>query len=359
MYVSVQQTLRAMQLAAFLLTACCLTVSAGTLSQSTITFSGKEVKLETVFQAVKKQTGYYFVYNKEIINKAPLITVNANNLPLEQFMEMVLRDQDLEWVLQKTTILIQKKKEEEQKQVENKPTPITGIIRGPDGKPVVGANIMIKGTQRGTTTDNEGRFQIEADQGNVLQISAIGFGKKEIKINGSQQIIAALEIARSELDEVQYIAYGTTSKRLSTSNITSVRAADIEKQPVQNVLLALQARVPGLFITQPSGLAGAGVKINIQGPNSIRNGNSPLYVIDGVPIDAQLPQSQVRLLPENGSPLNYLNPLDIESVEVLKDADATAIYGSRAANGAILITTKKGKAGAMRLDVNMQTGWAK
>jgi TonB-dependent starch-binding outer membrane protein SusC len=366
MYVSVHPTLRAMQLTAFLLTACCLTVSAGTLSQSTITFSGKDVKLETVFQAVKKQTGYYFVYNKDIINKAPLITVNANNLPLQEFMEMVLRGQDLEWVLQKTTILIQKKKVEE-KQVADKATPVTGVVRGPEGQPVVGANIMIKGTKRGTTTDNDGRFKIDAEEGNVLEISAIGFGKKEVKINGSQPIVVALDIVRSELDEVQYIAYGQTSKRLSTSNITSVKGADIEKQPVQNVLLALQARVPGLFVTQVSGLSGSGLKVNIQGPNSLRNGSNPIYVIDGVPVNAQLPGTglggghghDAANWIEGGNPLNYLNPSDIESVEVLKDADATAIYGSRAANGAILITTKKGKVGAMRLDLNLQNGWGK
>jgi TonB-dependent starch-binding outer membrane protein SusC len=372
MYVSVQQTLRAMQLTAFLLTACCLTVSAGTLSQSTITFSGKDVKLETVFSAVKKQTGYYFVYNKEIINKAPLITINANNLPLQEFMEMVLRGQELEWVLQKTTILIQKKKQEEKKQVADKPLPVTGVVRGPEGQPVVGANIMIKGTKRGTVTDEEGKFRIDADEGNVLEISAIGFGNKEIKLNGSQQINVALEIASSILDEVQYIAYGQTSKRLSTGNITSVKATDIEKQPVQNVLLALQARVPGLFVTQPSGISGTAVKVRIQGQNSIANGNDPLYVVDGVPIDAQLPRTGVDAVLGSpgsgagsnnfggfGSPLSYLNPSDIESIDVLKDGDATAIYGSRAANGAILITTKKGKAGDMKLDLNVQRGIAR
>jgi TonB-linked SusC/RagA family outer membrane protein len=366
MYVSVHQTLRAMQVTAFLLTACCLTVSAGTLSQSNITFSGKDVKLETVFQAVKNQTGYFFIYNKDVISKASAVTVNVKNIPLQEFMEMVLKDQDLEWVLQKTTIVIQKKKElgEKEKVKEGKPTPITGIVRGPDGQPLAGINVTVKGTKRGAVTDNEGRFTINADEGNVLQISAIGFGKKEIKVNGFQQVNIALEIASSVLDEVQYIAYGQESKRFSVSNIGSVKAADIEKQPVQNVLLALQARVPGLFITQPSGISGTGVKVRIQGQNSIANGSDPMYVVDGIPIDAQLSSTgfEQALTARGGgwgSPLNFINPLDIESIEVLKDADATAIYGSRAANGAILITTKKGKAGVMKLDLNLQTGWGK
>jgi TonB-dependent starch-binding outer membrane protein SusC len=167
MYVSVHQTLRAMQLTAFLLTACCLTVSAGTLSQSNITFSGKDVKLETVFQAVKKQTGYYFIYNKDIINKAPLITVNANNLPLEEFMEMVLRGQDLEWVLQKTTILIQKRKQQDPNADATNiaaSIDVSGRITDRQEKPIPDANVMIKGTKRGTTSDSEGRFKIKAEE---------------------------------------------------------------------------------------------------------------------------------------------------------------------------------------------------
>jgi TonB-dependent starch-binding outer membrane protein SusC len=376
MYVSVHQTLRVMRIMAILLTVCSMAVSAGTLSQNAkITFSGKNVKLESVFKAVQKQTGYYLICQESLAANAKPITVQVKNMALSDFMDLILKGQDLEWVLENTTILIQKVKQESPN-VEATSTvasiDVSGKITNSHGNPIPDANVVIKGTKRGTTTDNEGNFRIAADQGSVLEISAIGFGKREIKINGSQQIVVVLEIASSVLDEVQYIAYGQTSKRYSTSNIGSVKAADIEKQPVQNPLLTLQGRVPGLFITQPSGIAGTSVKVRIQGQNSIANGNEPLYVIDGVPIDAVLPRTGVDgvlgplagsvgagSFAGYGSPLNYLNPLDIESVDVLKDADATAIYGSRAANGAILITTKKGKAGLMKLDVNMQTGWGK
>jgi TonB-dependent starch-binding outer membrane protein SusC len=162
----------------------------------------------------------------------------------------------------------------------------------------------------------------------------------------------------SMLDETIVIAYGTSSRRFTTGNIATVKAADIEKQPVLNPLLALQGRVTGVEITQLSGLPGGGVKVRIQGQNSIRSGNDPMIVIDGVPFPSQLTVlGTVESIIQGGSPLNYINPADIESIDVLKDADATAIYGSRAANGAILITTKKGKAGRTKLGINLQQGW--
>ena len=169
----------------------------------------------------------------------------------------------------------------------------------------------------------------------------------------------------SNLDEVQVIAYGTTTNRLTTGNISVVPGKGIAQQPVDNILLAIEAMVPGIFVKQASGVPDAGVTVQIQGQNSIANGNAPLYLINEVPYSAELlPTSTGTILGSSdivagsyGSPLNFINPGDIESVTILKDADATAIYGSRAANGAILITTKKGEAGPTRLTVDFQQGW--
>ncbi|HWW40891.1 SusC/RagA family TonB-linked outer membrane protein [Pedobacter sp.] len=199
----------------------------------------------------------------------------------------------------------------------------------------------------------------------MLVISFIGYLPKEVSVSANMGNVV-LEQSLSKLDEVQVIAYGTTTQRLSTGNVTTIKADVIEKQPVNNPLLALQGRVPGLFIEQATGFAGTGVKVRIQGENSISNGNDPLYVIDGIPFMSQLLSlgdiTSVQGRSDNnssGNPLSFINPYDIESIDVLKDADATAIYGSRAANGAILITTKKGKAGDMRVNLNLQSGWAK
>jgi TonB-dependent starch-binding outer membrane protein SusC len=354
-----------MRLTALLILIAALHVGATGHAQR-VTISVKNASIENVFKEIRKQTGYQFLYNNQMLDKAKKVSITIQDATLNEALDICFADQPLTYEIVEKTIIIKVKLEIPNAGATNIAASIdvSGRITDIKGNPIPDANIMIKGTKRGTATDVEGRFKIAAEQGNVLEISAIGFGKKEIKVNGSQQINIALEIASSVLDEVQYIAYGTTSKRLSTSNIGSVKAADIEKQPVQNPLLALQARVPGLFISQPSGISGTGVNVRIQGQNSIANGNDPLFVVDGVPIDAQLERIgfEGAVFTRGGgygSPLNYINPLDIESIEVLKDADATAIYGSRAANGALLITTKKGKAGAMRLDLNMQTGWGK
>ncbi len=229
---------------------------------------------------------------------------------------------------------------------------------------------MIKGSNKGTTTDAYGNFSINIKSGEVLAISTIGFGSKDVKIlSVTAPLVVALERNTSKLDEVQIVAYGKNTQRFQTGNVASVKAEDIERQPVNNPLLALQGRVAGLFITQNNGLPGSGVKVRIQGQNSIRNGSDPLYVINGVPYNSEIPPG-IPLGPlgnsggmangfstGTGNALNYISPSDIESIEVLKDADATAIYGSRAANGAILITTKKGKQGKATLDLNLQNGW--
>ncbi|HEX4851281.1 MAG TPA: TonB-dependent receptor plug domain-containing protein, partial [Puia sp.] len=233
-----------------------------------------------------------------------------------------------------------------------------------------GANVKIKGTNNGTTTNSDGVFVLKSVNENaLLEVSFVGYTTVTVPVNKRSFITAILKVQEQTQEEVIVNkGYYTEKQKLSTSNVATVTAKDIEKQPVQNVLLALQARVPGLFITQNSGLSGSAVKINVQGQNSIANGSDPLYVVDGVPIDPQLPHTGNDWMLGNsgfsgfagwGNPLNYLNPGDIESVDVLKDADATAIYGSRAANGAILITTKKGKAGDTKFDVDLQTGWGR
>ncbi|MBO9573655.1 MAG: TonB-dependent receptor plug domain-containing protein, partial [Chitinophagaceae bacterium] len=250
------------------------------------------------------------------------------------------------------------------------PPPITGIIRDAEGNPLPGVNIVVKGTKRGVTTDANGKFSIEMGMNQTLVISSVGFNSREIRLdNFNAPLIVVLEKSVSELDEVVINkGYYTEKEKYTVGNVGKVTAKDIEKQPVNNPLLALQGRVPGLFIEQSTGLPGTGVTVLIQGQNSILYGNDPLYVIDGVPYISQLLQTNLSGIlglsgspssrtSNTGNPLSFINPADIESIEILKDADATAIYGSRAGNGAILITTKKGKAGQTRFGFNVQQGW--
>ncbi|MFB6454002.1 SusC/RagA family TonB-linked outer membrane protein [Chitinophaga sp. Hz27] len=249
---------------------------------------------------------------------------------------------------------------------------ISGRIVGEDGQGLAGVGVILKGSNRGTATDSLGVFHLSnIKQNGILVLSYLGFDKKEISIVSNKYINARLVKSENRLDETVVIAYGRTTRKYNTGNIVSVNAVDIAKQPVNNPLLALQGRVPGLMITPTTGSAGSGIRVNIQGTTSLFSNlsmNDPLYVIDGIPYTSQLLPNNGEILGrsggqftpgESGSPLSFINPSDIERIDILKDADATAIYGSRAANGAILITTKKGKPGALKTNVNLQTGWSK
>ncbi|RYF09531.1 MAG: SusC/RagA family TonB-linked outer membrane protein, partial [Flavobacteriales bacterium] len=215
---------------------------------------------------------------------------------------------------------------------------------------------------KSTTTNAKGEFNLTAvDEDALLVISFIGHTTKEVKAKAKLGSIQ-LNLSTSKLDEIQIIAYGQTSKRFNTSNAESISGDVVSSQAVSNPLIALKGRVSGMFIKQTNGLNTGTLNVTVQGRNSLNNGNQPFYVIDGVPFTSNsLVEGETTFgtisTGAGMNNLNFLNSNEIESITVLKDADATAIYGSRAANGAILITTKKGKVGQTKIDLNMQTGW--
>jgi TonB-linked SusC/RagA family outer membrane protein len=369
----VTKTLRVMKLTSLLLMGLALQLSARSYSQ-TVTYTGKNVSLETVFGVIEKQTGYVVFYDYRQINGAKPVTLNVRNEPLGPFLERCFKEQPFGYAIEDKTIMITRKEDpvsvtvtvasaEEEAYME-----VTGRVVDSLGNPLVGASVIIQRTKKGVQTDGNGMFILrEVNNNSVLLISFSGYESRMIKVNGQHELNIMLSRNVSPLDVIQVIAYGTTSKRLSTGDVTTVTAQEIERQPVGNLLMALSGRVPGLNITETTGVPGAAVTVAIRGKNSISSGNDPFYVVDGVPYPSQLlPNMGYGILnqaasnrSEAGSPLSYLNPSDIESISVLKDADATAIYGSRAANGAILITTKKGKAGDTKVDFNLQNGWGR
>jgi len=352
-----------MKVVIIILTTCLLQVSAATFGQR-VTLSETDVPLELVLKKIQEQTGYDMLYMDKLLLKAKKVTISLTNSPLEAAMDKILKDQDLTYTITDQTIIIKEKAPTFLDRLANHwaAIDVRGRVVDQEGKPLPGATVKIKSTGKSVSTNAKGEFYIEkVDEGEVLVISFIGYVSKEVSAMKEMGNVV-LELSDSKLDEVQVIAYGTTTRRLSTGNISSITAKDIEKQPVTNPLLALSGRVPGVFIEQGTGMPGTSVKVRIQGTNSMINGTEPLYVIDGVPFTSTLlPGISVGANMEtsvgaNGSPLNYINPADIERIDVLKDADATSIYGSRAANGAILITTKKGKEGITTVDFNLQSG---
>lgn len=356
------QMLLVMNLTVILLVAGCLQVSASAYSQQTITLSEKHAPLETVLRDIRKQTGYTFFCKYEWLQQARKVDIEVKNASLDQVLELCFKDQPLKYTIVNKTIMVTPREVEKDKSL-SPPVDIRGKITNEKGEPLVGATVEIKGSKKGTLTDANGIFELkQVNSDAVVVVSYTGYIPREIRVADGSFIAVSLALSANSLDETVVIAYGTTTKRLNTGDVGTVKAADIEKQPVSNPLLALQGRVPGIFIAQSTGLPGSGVTVRIQGQNSIGNGNDPLYVIDGVPYASQLLPLNNGILGNSGNgsftgnPFNYINPADIESIDILKDADATAIYGSRASNGAILITTKKGRAGQTKIDVNYQEG---
>jgi TonB-dependent starch-binding outer membrane protein SusC len=365
-----QKIFLTMRLTGILLLTAALHVSASTKSQ-TITFSGQNVPLQKVFEVVKAQTGYVFFYNESLLSDSKPVSLNAQSEPLEDFLKEVFRDQQLKFVIENKTIIIGRKTTPQTPSSQANfsesmpPIEIHGHITDSLGNPLAGASVTVKGGKRGTSTDANGDFVLHGiDDKATLIISFTGYVSKDVRVNGANSISITLIHSNSPLDNVEIIAYGTTTQRFATGNVNTVTSKEIEEQPVVNALGAMEGRVPGLYITQSGGIPGSGYTVQIRGQNSIASGNSPLYIVDGMQYSPSQEGfiSSVNNLSVNLdflNPLNFLNPLDIESISVLKDADATAIYGSRGANGVILITTKKGKAGKTKIDFNIYTGTEK
>lgn len=236
---------------------------------------------------------------------------------------------------------------------------ITGTVTDAAG-PLPSVTVIVKGTNTSTVTDEKGNFSITANSTDILVFSFLGYTTQEITIGKQTSITVILSEDSTQLKEVTINAgYYKVKDKERTGSIAKITSKDIENQPVSNPLAAMQGRMSGVNITQSTGLPGGAFDIQIRGRNSIRTeGNAPLYIIDGVPYASQSVMTtglSGGIMPGTTSPLNSINPSDIESIEVLKDADATAIYGSRGANGVVLITTKKGKAGATRFTVGSAT----
>lgn len=228
---------------------------------------------------------------------------------------------------------------------------VSGTVKDETGAPLPGAAILVKGTTQGTITNLEGKFSIDVSSDAVLVISYLGYLSQEVAINGQSSISIQLQPDAKQLDELVVVGYGTQKRSDITGAIGSVKSEDFNRGMITNPVDLLQGKVAGVNITSTSGEPGANQNVIIRGIGSLRSGTQPLYVLDGFLLD-------------NGStgvatnPLSFLNPNDIESIDVLKDASATALYGSRASNGVIVITTKKGKSGASRINLSASTAWS-
>jgi TonB-linked SusC/RagA family outer membrane protein len=324
--------------AAFLLTAG-LHVSAKAISQ-TITYSARDVHLEKVFSVIEQQTGYGFFYKLPDLKDAKPVTVNFKNTPLQEALEKILQNQSLQFSIQGITVVISRKPAQagEFQSPASFPNPppadvqpadeISGKVANSNGEPLAGVSVTVQGTKAGTATNGDGNYSINASGKDTLIFSFVGYSIRKVPVNGRSEIDVVLEVKVSSLEQVVALGYETTTRKNITASIAHVDAKDIASYTTGNVANALEGEVPGVQIVSGGGAPGAQPRILVNGLSSINYNNTPLIIVDGVEVGF--------------NDLNFLNPADIQSMDVLKDASASAIYGARGGAGVILITTKKG-----------------
>lgn len=359
-----------MKLITFILIISLMQVSAATFGQN-LTLKQNNVTIIRVFFEIRKQTGYDVLIGNTNFKTTERINADFSNTPLREVMDQIVNGRDLMYTIEDKTVVI-KSKEKPGRVIDGfLVIDVRGRVVDKFGKPLPNANLVAHPGDKRTTPDPNGVFYLAGiTESSILEISHIGYVTKKLKVKADMGDIV-LELNDSKLDEVRVIGYGTESRRLSVGSTFSVQAESIEKQPVSNPLAALEGLVPGLNITPTSGAPGAGIKVQVRGQNSLsqigfgqKPYDQPLFVIDGVPTAAQ--NIDINTLSNFGggdgtlsfggmSPFNTLNPADIESISVLKDISATAIYGTQGANGVILITTKKGKAGKTKVQATFNT----
>ncbi|MGX5820899.1 SusC/RagA family TonB-linked outer membrane protein [Chitinophaga lutea] len=314
--------------------------AAGSSAQATVTIREKGAPLEKILRLIRAQSGYDFMYEKDVIRNTPVVDVDVKDVSVEEAVRQCLAGLPLSFYIDRKMIVIKKRV-----------TPVVPVadttVRGTvldekTGEKIIGASISVPATGARAVTDAEGNFRIAAKPGAVILVTFMGYEKKEVKVTGSTvniRIGASLE----SMKEVVVTGYGEVRRRDLTGSIGSVKMSDFHKAPVRSFDEALAGRVAGVQVSSSDGQPGADVKIVIRGNNSVTQDNSPLYVVDGFPLEN----------PDN----NAINPAEIVSIEILKDASATAIYGARGANGVILIQTRKGQEGPAVITYNGYYGF--
>ena len=314
-----------------------------------VTIDAKRVKLEQVLSKITEQTGYSFNYSQPSVNPDKIVDLSVKDAELENVLDELFSNEPIDYTIKgKKIFLVQadpKKKSSKKKGAvvaagnsdQANSVEIKGRITDANGEPLIGATVMcVDSKGQGTVTDVDGNYTIKVPAQSSLKISYIGYTDQVVAVSNRKVVDIVLEDSASQLDEVVVIGYGTQSRSKMSSSIATVAAKDVTKQTTQNVASALQGRAAGVDVVQQSGIAGADVSIVVRGAASL-TATDPLYVIDGV-------------FSNNG--LTTLNPSDIETIQILKDGAAAAIYGSRAANGVVIITTKSGQKGRVKVDAN-------
>ena len=285
-----------------------------------VTFSEEQISLKQAFEKIESASKYKIAYNATQLDVSKPVSINQKDEDVLKVLDILLKDTGYSYKVSDGYIVIVPLKKNAVKKIQ-------GNVKDSSGLPVIGTTVMVKGTTTGTVTDMDGNFAIEAEEGSTLEFSYIGYQNQQIKATAGKMLSIVFAEDTEMLDEVVVVGYGTMKKSDLTGSVTNIKSEKLLSKPVVNVGQALSGKAAGVEIYENGGTPDGKVRIRIRGNNSINSSNDPLYVVDGI---------------VGVSNINMLNPSEIESLEVLKDASATAIYGARGANGVIMITTKRG-----------------
>lgn len=359
-----------MKLTTIILLATLLQVSAAGFAQK-VTFVQKNTTLKEIFGEIRKQTGYNVVASSDQLFQTVKIDAGFRSTGLKEVLEKCLENLPFSYEIEDHSVIISRKEKSVAEKIITLFIPkitIRGVVKVDQG-PMGGVSILVERTRQVSRTKDDGSFYIEGlEKEDVLVISYIGYQQQKIRVADVQGVInVELKLSTNALDEVRVLAYGQkTSQRTNTGSTVSIDAAVLEKTPTSDPIAALQGRAAGLLITNTSGLPGAQANVQIRGINTLNlsgKARTPLYIVDGVPFTsssiAGLTNIGIVTTGSSESPFKSIDPNSIANIEVLKDADATAIYGARGANGVILITTKRGKAGKLQIGADVYTSIAK
>lgn len=338
-----------------------LHVQADTFAQK-ISLNTHKATFRSIMVEIQKQTNYSFVVKEELLKRASPVSINVRSTDIEDVLPIVFEVQPFSYQIKGKIITVL----DQNQQISNTDllnthgkfqNTIKGKVVDEKGKPILGVSVFFKGTQVGGSTDDQGDFSLNRHaSSNLLVFTAVGYLPQEVPVDERNDIRIVLIQDLSDLDEVVVVGYGVQKKKNLTGSVVSVGASEIEKTTLQDPISILQGRAAGVQVSSNSGAPGGEMTIRVRGNSSLNSGNNPLFVVDGIPIESNSISSLNGTENFGLNPLVDINPNDIASIEILKDAASTAIYGSRAANGVVMITTKRGLEGKPEILVNATTG---
>jgi len=348
-----------MKLTIVLMTIAFMGVYASGRSQS-VTMSGNNIPLEKTFSTIRTQTGYLVFCDRELLSEAAPVTVSANNMPLNQFLDQIFKNQSLQYLIREQTIFVSKKVKLPGVPEVITSVPVEGIVHADNGYPLEGATVKVKNGPVSVITNSKGYFDLNANVGDVLVVTFVGFEPQEVKISNSTKLDITMKRQVMNVDEVTVSSvstgYQTISRERATGSYSVTTGPDLEKVPAIDILQRLEGKMAGVKVDPNAGT------VQIRSTNTYATGSEPLIVIDGFPMiaigDRQTLTSRGASVMSNNAIMSTINPADIDQITVLKDAVATSVWGAKGANGVIVITTKHGKKGVPSLNFSTTVGLA-